>query len=71
MLKDRLEKIVADAVKTSEQQNLIPRVSFCGFRDINDAERFSVHRFTEDIRSVKNFISNVRAEGGGDIPEDI
>ena len=71
MLKDRLEQIVEEAIKKSERENLIPRVSFCGFRDIRDTERFLVHRFSEDITSVKNFISKIRAEGGGDIPEDI
>ena len=33
--------------------------------------KFSVCPFTEDIQAVKDFMNNVRAEGGKDIPEDV
>lgn len=30
-----------------------------------------MHEFTEKINDIVNFISEVKAEGGGDIPEDL
>ena len=48
------------------------RVAFVGFRDFGDGNNiFSVHDFTSDIKAIKDFISNQRARGGGDLPEDV
>jgi Mg-chelatase subunit ChlD len=53
------------------EQKLNARVSFIGFRDYNDTERLVVQPFTEDLNIVKDFIKNVKADGGDDIPEDV
>jgi hypothetical protein len=48
------------------------RVSFVGYRDFDMGDRsFSVLDFTEDIRGFKNFVNEVRADGGSDEAEDI
>lgn len=67
--KDTLKEII-DNVK-SVNPDLTVRVSFVGYRDIKDAQRFSILEFTDDINQVKNFISGVSATGGGDFPEDV
>ena len=67
--KDTLTEII-DSVK-NENQNLTVRVCFVGYRDIKDAQRFSILEFTEDIEAVKKFIAKVFANGGGDFPEDV
>ena len=51
--------------------NLDVRVCFVGYRDHCDRERFAIQDFTDDIASVKKFISGVTAVGGGDFPEDV
>lgn len=63
-----IDKIVDEC--KGEGENLKVRVCFIGYRDYNDT-RFSVMSFTEDIKEVKNFINDVRAEGGADTPEDL
>ena len=30
-----------------------------------------MHAFTENVQSVRDFIAKVRADGGGDFPEDV
>lgn len=47
------------------------RVAFVGYRDVNDEERFIVHRFTSNHDSVLQTIRNVKPMGGDDIAEDV
>ena len=68
--KATLQQIVEDVVESAEC-NLRVRVCFVGYRDHGDQERFTIHEFTEDIHKLKAFISGVKAEGGGDFPEDV
>ena len=42
-----------------------------GYRDIGESNRFDVFKFSEDIDQVTKFIASMRAEGGGDFPEDV
>jgi hypothetical protein len=67
--KDTLKEII-DTVK-SQNTGLKVRVSFVGYRDIKDSQRFTIQEFTEDIELVKDFISKTQATGGGDMPEDV
>ena len=67
--KNTLKQII-DHVKT-ENKGLKVRVCFVGYRDIRDSNRFTCLPFTDDIEAVKVFISNTRAEGGADMPEDV
>jgi len=55
----------------AENEDLRVRVCFVGYRDIKDTERFCIKPFTEDLDDVKNFISNQKADGGRDWPEDV
>jgi hypothetical protein len=68
--KDTLHSII-DSVKIGNT-GLKVRVAFVGYRDIGDGKkRFSVINFTEDVDSVKAFISKQDADGGQDHAEDV
>ena len=67
--KKTLTEIVNNTVASCE--GLKVRVCFVGYRDIKDRVRFSIHEFTDDIDKIIKFIADVRAEGGGDLPEDV
>jgi hypothetical protein len=64
-------KHIVQSVVDSADGNLKVRVCFVGYRDHGDAERFTIHEFTDDIAELIKFISNVQALGGDDIPEDV
>ena len=71
---DRAKKTLIEIignVKASCEGKLVVRVSFIGYRDHCDTQRFTIKAFTEDLEDVKTFISKTRAEGGGDWPEDV
>jgi hypothetical protein len=67
--KDTLKTIIDAVVGANE--GLKVRVSFVGYRDFCDDVRFEVLDFTEDVQKVRDFISKVTANGGGDLPEDL
>jgi len=68
--KTTLKSVIDDIVK--ENKDLKVRVAFVGFRDFGDGDDiFSVQDFTFDIPTVKSFISEQRASGGGDLAEDV
>ena len=46
-------------------------LSFVGYRDYGDSERFNVAPLTKDIKSVRQYISDVVPEGGDDTAEDV
>ncbi len=49
-----------------------PRVAFTGYRDFSEGEqRLVVKPFTANVEQVRQFISGVRAFGGGDAAEDV
>ena len=64
-------KTIIDNVIESCDGNLKVRVSFVGYRDHCDRDRFSIKGFTEDIQGMKAFIQATPATGGGDAPEDV
>ncbi|KAL4477126.1 hypothetical protein ABPG72_008860 [Tetrahymena utriculariae] len=47
------------------------RMSFVGYRDFTDDERFAILDFTDDLLQFKNFVDKIQAFGGGDEPEDL
>jgi len=67
--KKTLQEIITNVISSTE--GLEVRVSFIGYRDHCDTQRFSIQPFTNDITLVKNYIDNVSATGGGDLPEDV
>jgi hypothetical protein len=67
--KDTLKQII-DHVRT-ENKGLTIRVSFVGYRDIKDLERFTIQPFTDNVDAVKAFIAKTEATGGADMPEDV
>ena len=67
--KKTLKEIINNVVASTE--GLQVRVSFIGYRDHKDTVRFSIQPFSDNVDLVKNYIANVRAEGGGDAPEDV
>ena len=68
--KKTLIEIVKNVVESCEGK-LKVRVSFVGYRDHCDSERFSIKDFTDNIEDVTKFINTVQAIGGGDFPEDV
>ena len=64
-------KTIIDNVMASCDGNLKVRVSFVGYRDHCDKNRFAIKGFTEDIQAIKEYIQATPAEGGGDAPEDV
>lgn len=67
--KNTLKEIIENVVSSCD--DLKVRVSFIGYRDHGDTERFSIQEFSDDINKVKDYIANVRAFGGADCPEDV
>jgi hypothetical protein len=67
--KDSLHEIIKKC--QTDYEGLRVRVSFVGYRDILDKDRFSVQPFSEDIEAVSKFIASQVADGGRDWPEDV
>lgn len=68
--KTTLLEVVDDTVE--EDEGSFVRVSFVGYRDFGDgANLYSIMDFSYDTEAVKSFISEARAMGGADIPEDV
>lgn len=67
-LKEIIEKVVNEC---KEEGDVKVRVCFIGYRDYTDRHRFSHIEFTDNVESVKDFIKNQRADGGGDEAEDV
>ena len=67
--KDTLAGIIKNI--KSEHVGLTVRVSFIGYRDVQDKNRFDIFPFSEDLAEVTKFIASMRASGGGDTPEDV
>ena len=70
--KETLNDIINNIIEECKNEgNLKVRIGFIGYRDIKEAERFRVLPFTNDTESVKKFIQESKAIGGGDYPEDV
>jgi len=72
----RAKKTLAEIIDTTleeckSEMNLKARIHVIGYRDYCDARRFEVKPFHEDVSEVKDFIGSLKAQGGGDTPEDI
>jgi hypothetical protein len=67
--KQTLLEIITNVASSCE--GLEVRVSFVGYRDHCDSQRFSIQPFSDNIKQVRDFISKVVATGGGDTPEDV
>lgn len=67
--KQTLQEIITNVVSSTE--GLEVRVSFIGYRDHCDTERYSIQPFSNNMDTVRDFISKVSATGGGDLPEDV
>lgn len=62
---------IINFIKENNQSSNV-RIGFVGYRDISDGKhRFEILNFTDDVNYVFNFIDDLMAEGGGDIPEDV
>ena len=68
--KTTLKGIISNVVESCAGK-LDVRVSFVGYRDHKDSDRFEIQEFTTDLDKVNAFISNCRASGGADIQEDL
>lgn len=47
------------------------RFAIVGYRDVNDQPQFFIHDFTEDVGKIHQFLKNLKAQGGGDVAEDV
>ena len=68
-VKSELKNIIDFILENNPYADI--KISFVGYRDISDKKRFEIIDFTSDIDSIKNFIGNIIAEGGADLPEDL
>ncbi|KAF0544023.1 kinase-like protein [Gigaspora margarita] len=44
---------------------------FCGYRDYDDKDHLQSLEFTDSYKRFENFVTNMRANGGDDFPEDV
>ena len=52
--------------------NCTVRVAFVGYRDYTEGDkRFQVLDFTNDTSAFVDYLGNVKAYAGGDVPEDV
>lgn len=58
-------------ITDSENQKLVFEVSIVGYRDFSDKTIFEVHDFTTETKHIEKFLSSLKANGGGDWPEDV
>ena len=65
--------MILESRKFASIPNATIRVSFIGYRDFCDAERFVLHDFVDsrDTAPLKSAIARTEAKGGGDGPEDV
>ena len=68
-VKEELKSIISYIIENNPFVKI--KMSFLGYRDIKDKKRFEIKDFTDDFDSLEKFISGIKAEGGGDVPEDI
>ena len=68
-VKNELNSIIDYILKNNPYVNI--KISFVGFRDYKDSNRFEIFDFSNDIDALKTFISKIVAIGGGDLPEDL
>lgn len=57
--------------ENKEKTELIFEVSVIGYRDFTDVVHFQTKDFTDNINAIKEFLNNIKAEGGDDDPEDV
>lgn len=69
MSKNKIKDII-DEVKKAYPDSEI-RLSIVGYRDFCDSKRFEILPFTPKIETAKTFLTKLRADGGGDTPEDV
>ena len=67
---------VADKILPKIQEDypniqLITRHAVVAYRDISDTNQFERLEFTEDVDLLDRFIHQLKASGGGDVPEDV
>ena len=47
------------------------RFAIVGYRDVNDQPQFFTHDFTDDVGEIRQFLKKLKAQGGGDVAEDV
>lgn len=71
-IKEAKEKVIEISNEIKKQYPTSKlRMSFIGYRDFVDQVMFEKFIFSEDIPAMQQFISNVKADGGGDPPENV
>ena len=68
-VKNEIKNIIAYIIENNPFVKI--QMSFVGYRDIKDDKRFEIKDFTNNFEALEDFISQIKAEGGGDYPEDI
>lgn len=67
--KESIKNIVRRVSRTN--QGLKLRIAVVGYRDISDSNRFEMLDFTTCTKTFEEFVGHLKANGGGDAPEDI
>jgi len=68
-VKDQIKLIVKRVKSTNPSLDL--RLSFLGYRDLEDTNQFEIFDFSRDHDAFSAFVGAIVAGGGGDAPEDI
>ena len=70
---DRSRNKIKDIIEEVKQQypESEIQVGIVGYRDVQDLKRFEILPFTSNIQTARNFLDAIRADGGGDTPEDV
>jgi len=67
--RQKISAVVAEIQKTFHDTDL--RLAFVGYRDFDDKPQFEILNFQMNIDTFEQFVGNVKANGGGDVPEDV
>jgi hypothetical protein len=64
-IQDLVDKIQAD------ETNSTIRLGLVAYRDYDDNPMYETYPFSEDVQAFRDFLTNLRAMGGGDEAEDV
>jgi len=69
MARDKIKQVIKKV--KSQYPNSEIKTAIVAYRDVKDKKRFEVFPFSESVDEARNFLDNLKADGGNDIPEDV
>jgi Mg-chelatase subunit ChlD len=68
-VKERVREIMKSTTEWKSHPTV--RMAVVAYRDVGDDYLTQKDDFTDDVERTRTFLSNLRAEGGGDVPEHV